>query len=63
VAELEVEQRTLAFVAHGADACGEKGEYHTLATAGPLFGRPLRIRLLDRHPKADCWFQDIELAD
>jgi diphthine-ammonia ligase len=30
--------------AHGADACGEKGEYHSFAFAGPLFRAPLAAR-------------------
>lgn len=29
--------------AAGADACGEEGEYHTLVTGGPIFGRDLRV--------------------
>jgi uncharacterized protein (TIGR00290 family) len=49
-------------VAAGADACGEKGEYHTLAIAGPLFQRPLQIKLLEQVVKADCWFQDTMLV-
>ncbi len=30
--------------AYGADACGENGEYHTIAVGGPVFKRPLRYR-------------------
>lgn len=32
------------FVARGIDPCGERGEYHTLVTAGPLFRYPLAVR-------------------
>jgi diphthine-ammonia ligase len=32
-----------AFEARGIDACGERGEYHTLVTDGPLFRLPLRV--------------------
>lgn len=32
-------------VALGAHPCGERGEYHTLVTDGPLFRRPLRVEL------------------
>lgn len=41
-------------VSMGMDACGENGEYHTLAVNGPIFKRPLRyktgsILFLDNH--------------
>jgi uncharacterized protein (TIGR00290 family) len=49
-------------LAAGADACGEKGEYHTLATAGPLFRSPLCFELREQVVKADCWFQDVRLV-
>ena len=29
-------------VTHGADICGENGEYHTFVSDGPLFKRPVR---------------------
>lgn len=28
----------------GIDACGENGEFHTCASAGPMFGAPLHLR-------------------
>ena len=28
----------------GTDACGERGEFHTLAFGGPLFAEPLKLR-------------------
>ncbi len=28
----------------GVDPCGEKGEFHTFAFAGPMFRRPIRVR-------------------
>jgi uncharacterized protein (TIGR00290 family) len=33
------------FAAAGIDPCGERGEYHTLVTDGPLFRHPLAVRL------------------
>jgi diphthamide synthase (EF-2-diphthine--ammonia ligase) len=27
-----------------ADPCGEKGEFHTFVSAGPMFSRPLAVR-------------------
>ena len=32
-----------AFTARGSDPCGERGEYHTLVTNGPLFHAPVAI--------------------
>ncbi|MBF6025309.1 ATP-binding protein [Lysobacter niastensis] len=28
----------------GVDPCGERGEFHTLAAAGPMFNEPLQVR-------------------
>lgn len=52
-----------SIIAQGADACGEKGEYHTLAVSGPLFNKRVAIRLREQVLMADCWFQDLELTD
>lgn len=38
------EELVAAFERAGIDACGERGEYHTLVTDGPLFQRPLAIQ-------------------
>jgi diphthamide synthase (EF-2-diphthine--ammonia ligase) len=46
----------------GIDACGENGEFHTLATAGPFFRQPLAIMLGKQAKHSDCWFQDLSLA-
>jgi diphthine-ammonia ligase len=35
--------------ARGVDPCGERGEYHTLVTDGPLFHAPLAVRFGDAH--------------
>lgn len=45
----------------GVDACGENGEFHTLATAGPIFRQSLAIRLGEQSKHSDCWFQDVSL--
>lgn len=34
----------LAELPAGVDPCGENGEFHSFAYAGPMFQRPLRIR-------------------
>jgi uncharacterized protein (TIGR00290 family) len=38
------EELVAAFEARGIDPCGERGEYHTLVTDGPLFRAPLAVR-------------------
>ena len=45
----------------GVDACGENGEFHTLAIAGPIFRQPLAISLGEQSKHCDCWFQDVSL--
>jgi diphthine-ammonia ligase len=39
----------------GLDVCGENGEFHSVATDGPLFRRPLVLRPGRRVRRADCW--------
>ena len=46
----------------GVDACGENGEFHTLATDGPLFRRPLVILAGNHVKRADCWVEDLRVA-
>src|ERR1051326_313618 len=36
------------FESAGVDACGERGEYHTFVSSGPLFRAPLSIKLGER---------------
>jgi uncharacterized protein (TIGR00290 family) len=36
------------FESAGIDTCGERGEYHTFVSSGPLFRRPIPIRLGER---------------
>jgi diphthine-ammonia ligase len=50
------------FVARGIDACGERGEYHTLVTAGPLFRHPLAVRTGTTHSTNGFTLLDIALA-
>jgi diphthamide synthase (EF-2-diphthine--ammonia ligase) len=45
-------------VAHGVDACGEAGEFHTVVTAGPLFNRPLQLRFGEPVLRDGYWFVD-----
>jgi diphthine-ammonia ligase len=48
--------------AQGIDACGENGEFHTLATGGPLFRNPLKILSGELVKRADCWVEDLRVA-
>lgn len=52
--ELSAEFRRL-----GVDACGERGEYHTLVTNSPLFATPLRWRSEGHVLRSGCWALDV----
>jgi uncharacterized protein (TIGR00290 family) len=45
--------------ATGVDPCGENGEFHTVATAGPLFQWPIELELRGQVLRSGCWFQDV----
>lgn len=40
----EFDENLLADLPPSADPCGENGEFHTVAYAGPMFARPLALR-------------------
>ena len=42
--EREFDEALLADLPAGADPCGERGEFHTFAYAGPMFRHPVPIR-------------------
>jgi uncharacterized protein (TIGR00290 family) len=44
----------------GIDACGEAGEYHTVVTDGPIFARPLDLRLGEKCLHSGYWFIESE---
>lgn len=50
------------FVARGIDLCGERGEYHTLVTDGPLFRHPLVVHAGATHSANGFTQRDIALA-
>ena len=58
-----------AFERRGIDPCGERGEYHTLVTDGPLFHATLKVRLgavrADGDPQLQGRFRqlDVQLVD
>jgi diphthamide synthase (EF-2-diphthine--ammonia ligase) len=39
----EFDEALLADLPTGADPCGERGEFHTFAYAGPMFRHPVPI--------------------
>jgi uncharacterized protein (TIGR00290 family) len=44
------------------DPCGENGEFHTVAHAGPMFGRPIPIRIGETVERDGFVFTDVMLA-
>jgi uncharacterized protein (TIGR00290 family) len=49
------------FSRRGIDLCGERGEYHTLVTNGPLFRAPLAVRFGATHAEAGFRQLDVQL--
>jgi uncharacterized protein (TIGR00290 family) len=47
----------------GADLAGENGEYHTVVTAGPLFGGPLHLAVGESSLRDGMWFLDAAVND
>lgn len=47
----------------GVDACGERGEYHTVVTNCPLFREPLTLRAIGRVQRSGCWALDVVPAE
>lgn len=43
----------------GVDPCGENGEFHSFAYAGPIFERPLAIATGERVHRDGFWFCDL----
>jgi uncharacterized protein (TIGR00290 family) len=43
----------------GVDPCGENGEFHTFCHAGPVFTRPVSVRLGDVVERDAFWFADL----
>ncbi|MFT7680326.1 MAG: hypothetical protein ACI8QC_004332 [Planctomycetota bacterium] len=43
----------------GVDPCGEKGEFHTFVTAGPMFSEPIDVTVGDKVERGGFHFADI----
>jgi uncharacterized protein (TIGR00290 family) len=54
--------RLLAELPAGADPCGERGEFHTCVTAGPMFARRIHVRPGETVDRDGFVFADLELA-
>jgi uncharacterized protein (TIGR00290 family) len=46
----------------GVDPSGEKGEYHTVVTDGPLFSTPLRLQPGQKLLRDGYWFLDLSIS-
>jgi len=49
----------LAELPPSADPCGERGEFHTFCYAGPMFQRPLPVRVGEVLCRDSFWFADV----
>jgi diphthine-ammonia ligase len=47
----------------GIDASGEKGEYHTVVTDGPIFSSPVHIELKEQSVHDGYCFLDVSVTD
>ncbi len=47
----------------GVDPCGEKGEFHTVCYAGPMFAHPLTLTRGEVVERDGFWFCDFRLTD
>lgn len=52
----------LAGLPPGVDPCGERGEFHTFCTDGPMFSHPLRIVVGDVVERDGFRFADVQAA-
>jgi uncharacterized protein (TIGR00290 family) len=59
----EFDPALLAALPAGVDPCGENGEFHTLAWDGPMFHRPLAIRVGETVLRDGFVFTDLLPAD
>ena len=46
----------------GVDPCGENGEFHTVAIAGPMFARPLEVEVGEAVDRERFVFIDVRLS-
>lgn len=59
----DVDEAFVESLPPGVDPCGENGEFHSFAYAGPIFREPLRIRTGERLQRDGFWFCDLLPGD
>ena len=55
--------RLLSDLPSGVDPCGEHGEFHTCAVAGPMFSKRIEVRVGETVQRDGFVFADLELAE
>jgi uncharacterized protein (TIGR00290 family) len=55
----DFDERLLRDLPAGVDPCGERGEFHTFAYAGPMFLRPVRVATGQKVFRDGFWFADL----
>ncbi len=58
----EFDARLLADLPPGVDPCGERGEFHTFCHAGPMFSRPIPVRVGETVLRDGFQFADLMAA-
>lgn len=53
--------RTQSLKGVPVDVCGERGEFHSCVTAGPMFSSPIRVKTGERLERDGFWFCDVLL--
>jgi diphthine-ammonia ligase len=56
------EEMLSTFESLGVDACGERGEFHTLVFASPRMNSPLELHEVGRLMHDGYWMLELELA-
>lgn len=55
----EFDAQLLADLPAGVDPCGENGEFHSFAYAGPMFDREIPVAVGERVERDGFWFCDV----
>jgi uncharacterized protein (TIGR00290 family) len=59
----EFDRALLAELPRSVDACGERGEFHTFAYAGPMFAAPIPIETGETVEREGFVFTDLQLVN
>jgi uncharacterized protein (TIGR00290 family) len=55
----KIDNAFIKYLSKNIDPCGERGEFHSLVTNGPLFKRRLKITKTKKNLKENFWILDI----